>query len=297
MENFFASSGLTSTEANHIANIAQESVKNIITELSSVKFFDVFISGIGSGVEQKVSSGKIVNDINGKLKIIGEMNSLCAWLREAIKAKDKMIQDLEQTDTMRFCVKNGIEYPEYPDAPDYGHTPVIEDVYNAMPAKWRANYYFYESNAAAYGKYIHPDGSFSKARQALLNAISNPITVSGSGRDTVVYSNKPIESATVVDQQFIDLQKEYRNYEKQLNLMKAQLKDKLSDEISKYCDEVDRLKSEYTEALNNYTTRVRELTTECIRWKTEERTRISNLRIFIPELLQDAYNYVVSLTK
>jgi hypothetical protein len=75
------------------------------------------------------------------------------------------------------------------------------------------------------------------------------------------------------------------------------LKDKLSDEISKYCDEVDRLKSEYTEALNNYTTRVRELTTECIRWKTEERTRISNLRIFIPELLQDAYNYVVSLTK
>ena len=45
---FFAENGLTSTSANHIANLAKEYVKAQEQELESVEFYNTYLTIIGS---------------------------------------------------------------------------------------------------------------------------------------------------------------------------------------------------------------------------------------------------------
>ena len=94
---FFAENGLTSTSANHIANLAKEYVKAQEQELESVEFYNTYLTIIGSDKEQRVQRGctsQQLDDIAVKLRDISLANSLIAWLREAIKMRSQMLTDI-----------------------------------------------------------------------------------------------------------------------------------------------------------------------------------------------------------
>lgn len=83
---------LTSTSANHIANLAKEYIQGVETQLNNICFFNV------EGVAQA--------------------KSLIAWLREGIKAKENLMKGLQTISLEDWCRENGTIRPE---SPTYGH--------------------------------------------------------------------------------------------------------------------------------------------------------------------------------
>lgn len=93
-EIFFDNHGLTSTSASHLADLAQEVILGNEAKLKNVTFVTTKVDIVGSASE----SGKTVcvgydedmqNQVRSILEEIASMNAFCAWMREAVKAKDK----------------------------------------------------------------------------------------------------------------------------------------------------------------------------------------------------------------
>ena len=81
--------GLTSTSANHIANLAKEMVREIETTLANLTLYSTSVALIGSDSVNILSEGDnadALRDVRSDLHTIAKANSLIAWLREAIKA-------------------------------------------------------------------------------------------------------------------------------------------------------------------------------------------------------------------
>lgn len=91
-----AGKGLTSTSANHVANLAKEMIGNIETSLSDMKFFLTSVSLIGGENPNVLNIGNSNDDVEtiiDRLYQVAKAKSLIAWLREAIKTKDRMLKE------------------------------------------------------------------------------------------------------------------------------------------------------------------------------------------------------------
>lgn len=96
---YFSENGLTSTSANHIANLAKEYYQTLETKLDNIKFYDEKISLISSS-DYKLLRGGItastLEETTSDLYKIADAKSLIAWLREAIKAKDNLLREIKR---------------------------------------------------------------------------------------------------------------------------------------------------------------------------------------------------------
>ena len=95
MDVFFAENGLTSTSANHIANLAKEAYQNLENELNSICFYTTKVSLLGTSTKEVLHYGNQLIDVT-KLDKIAELKSLIAWLREAIKAKEQLTRNVNK---------------------------------------------------------------------------------------------------------------------------------------------------------------------------------------------------------
>ena len=196
---FFENGFMTSTEAQNICNIAKEAVTNEHERLSAVSFYDTEIASIISPeafIKTKISPNDI-SWISESLDKIGRYNALNAWLKEAIKAKEEAMDEVDIMDvtTLDF-------YEDYikPEEPTMCYDSFDEE---QIMSEWSADklnrYYTLNSEAAVIGKYIHDSGAIAKARKDLVNKMANPSTVSGQGRETIVYKYIPSVDTEVVE--------------------------------------------------------------------------------------------------
>lgn len=115
---YFGDAGMTSTSANHAANMAKESVRHLMDELAGVSFYDTTVSLLSSGAGAKQSKvGNTAEQLDGtydKLKTIGEAHALIAWLREAIKARERLLAEVKSMTLAGYCktVLGGVEVPK-----------------------------------------------------------------------------------------------------------------------------------------------------------------------------------------
>ena len=96
---FFSENGLTSTSANHVANLAKEYVQNIEKDLSNTSFINTSVTLIDSNNNVTTSIGKdaaFLELVETKLNKISDAKSLIAWLREALKAKENLQAELNR---------------------------------------------------------------------------------------------------------------------------------------------------------------------------------------------------------
>ena len=212
---------LTSTSANHIANLAKEYIQGVETQLNNICFFNAEVALIGSvGGASIIQSGvpsEVLDNLQSMLDEVAQAKSLIAWLREGIKAKENLMKDLQTTSLEDWCKENGIVKPE---SPDYGHVLTETEYYTSLPIKERNRYYQLETEAAVFGKYIHPDGHLADARQELKDKLQHPHEVDGRGRDSLIYTYTPTVDVAQVDNVFFELQKKHREIQAQLNAMK-----------------------------------------------------------------------------
>lgn len=281
---------LTSTSANHIANMAKEYIQGMETQLNNVSFLNVevgLISANAHNVIQEGTSREVLSSIPSMLESIAQAKSLIAWLREAIKAKNDLINRLQSVSLDDWCEENGVEKPLSPVAP---HVLTEQEYYASLPIKERNRYYQLETVAAVLGKYIHPDGHLSNARKELKDKIYHPHKVDGKGRDALIYTYTPTTSIAIVDNVFYELQKKHREIQAQLNAMKYSCEQAINESTNK-------VNTEYMAASQKYQAELKDVLGAFKTWKDEKSQEYSKLKIVVPNSLLGIYNTINSLGK
>ena len=290
---YFSNEGMTSTTANFYANIAKELQNAASERLNSVKFFKTSVAVIGSNEKQVMEEGNTsVDFIHKDLQTLSEMNAFCAWIREAIKEKEA-----QQTAINKYSLETwaSMSRIELPIAPEYPHDPKIPtetDVINSWDINKRNKYLRLEAFAATLGKYIHPEGAYSKARKKAHTALNNPITKEGTGRDMILYYTEPSVDIELVDDVFMKLQEQYRGYEQELNQMKAEIKDTINNLTREAYDIHEKECDKYYELARNYQASWSDLRAKFTTWRTNELERISKLKITIPSALKNTFTCI-----
>lgn len=280
---FLGSEGLTSTSGSYYANIAQELIQAATERLNSIRFYQVSVASIGGGEKQLMTVGQTSLDfIKNDLEKSANMNCFCAWVREAIKKKEKMIANIDNYSMEDWAKREGIQLPT---PPAYVVNPSLvseEGMIESWAENKRNRYLTLEAVASTYGKYIHPKGAFSKARKDAHSAKNNPIYKEGSGRDLILYYQEPTIDVEKVDEEFMSLQSTYRIYEKELNAMKAELKESVNKINSRLETEYQEKMTEYKANCDKYNSEIAELRSRFNSWKISEKERISQLKITLP---------------
>lgn len=290
-EIFFGKDGLTSTSAHHISNLAKEFVQTQQTMLESIKLYDTTVRLISESAPAPYAWGMTEDEfkrIPDVLKDIAEATSLIAWLREALKAKDRLKQECRNYSLEQYCQDNGFTMPESPAECSF----LTEDeYYGTLSIKERNRYYQLETIASVIGKFIHPNGAFGKARKDLMDKTNNPVSISGNGRDTVLFNYTPsITDNSVVEEVFFELQNQHRNAQAALNSIKFGCEKALQD---REAEETARYREEYAA----YSTAFNELNNKFKEYFVARMKEVRNLKIIIPDSLKAIYEKVSNLGK
>lgn len=282
---------LTSTSANHIANLAKEYIQGVETQLNNVCFFNVEVALVGSTSKNIIQTGRtseVLAKLQSMLEGVAQAKSLIAWLREGIKAKENLLmKGLLNISFEDWCEEYEVVKPV---APNRGHVLTEAEYYASLPIKERNRYYQLETEAAVLGKYIHPDGHLSNARKELKDKLQHPHEVDGKGRDALIYTYTPTVFIVEVDNVFFELQKKHREIQAQLNAMKYSCEQAINESINK-------VNTEYMAASQKYQAELEGVLGAFKTWKDEKSQEYSKLKIVIPNSLLGIYNTINSLGK
>lgn len=239
--------GLTSTSANHVANMAKEMIRSHTSELEELRFYSTDVALIGDSNTNRLVNGvdnEMVTAVVDKLFRIARAKSLIAWLREGIKAKESLIEKTQDLTLEDYAKNEGIELEKEPK-PEVSMTD--DDYIATLSLKERCRYYEIETLASTLGKEIHPGGSFAEARDSLLKKLERPHSVSGEGRDTLIYSYNASVDIQTVEDVFFKLQKLYREAQADVNTRKHECHKVVSEtNIARNADYVAKL-TEWTD--------------------------------------------------
>lgn len=287
---FFADNGLTSTSANHISNLAKEAYRTIENNLKGVTLYTTEISILGSANASTLKEGNdkvFLDTIEPSLLKIAELKSLIAWLREAIKAKERLISEANRTSSSDIANILGITLPDSPTS----YTRLTEDdIIATWGIKQRNRYYYLDTLCSTIGKYIHPDMCFSDAIKDLRNVLTETHKAQGNGRDTVIYTRIPTVDIKDAEDTFFKLQEKYRGYQAELNSMKHQI------EVALQEDDREKSQKEIEES-KNYEAKMTAINAEIYAYKKELIKSMQSLKIVIPDSLKNVYESISKIGK
>ncbi len=287
---FFAENGLTSTSANHIANLAKEYVQDEEMELNNIRLVNCYVSVIGSSEKTQTCKGtddRWFDFFTDTVNRVAKAKCLIAWLREAIKAKDRMLVEIADTSMEDWAAAHDMALPIRPVKRS---VPTREELIARLDIKERNRIYTLETEAAIVGKCIHPNGKFAEARRELHHRLSNPIDVKGEGRDTLIYTYEPSCDYDAVNNAFFTLQKWHRESQAALNGILYKIDEQLKEE------EISAT-TEYINACSDYTNARDKVAAEFKLWQDKEAKRIASLKIAIPHDLEEIFDRVNKLGK
>ena len=291
---FFENGFMTSTEAQNICNIAKEAVTNEHERLSAVSFYDTEIASIISPeafIKTKISPNDI-NWISVSLDKFGRYNALNAWLKEAIKAKEEAMDEVDIMDVTTLDFYEDYMKPEEPViCCDFDEEQIMSE--------WSANklnrYYTLNSEAAIIGKYIHDSGAIAKARKDLVNKMANPSTVSGQGRETIVFKYIPSVDTKVVEGIYMSLLAKHRKLNAELNSLRAEIKETVNKKNIEASIAFRDKHTEWEHKISEYYSLVKQRDAKINEYKISEKERISKLKINVPSSLMDTYKEIKAL--
>ena len=287
---FFSTTGLTTTSANHIANLAKEAYKATETKLNNAVFYTTEVSLLGGNTSSTLKEGVDNNfllTLERDLMHIAELKSLIAWLREAIKAKDRLIAEAQKLTDNAIANALGIELPIAPES----YTRLTEDdVIASWNIKQRNRYYYLDTVCSTIGTYIHPDRAFSNAKENLEKILTEKHSATINGRDTVIYTRIPTVDTQLVDNTFFELQEKYRGYQAELNSLKHSI------EVALQEDDREKSQKEMDES-KTYLCEYKAIQTQISAYRKQKVLEMQSLKIVIPDSLKNAYNTISQMGK
>lgn len=289
---FFGTKGITSTSANHIANIAKEVMEESRALLENITFVNCNVGLISSDVSRLTEKGYDTDELGNivlSINKVAECNALIAYLREAIKAKEEELDYIEGISTSKFLKIKGIEIVD--PRSSYSLDFMTEDDAIALLSQQeRIRYLILEATAAAIGNRIHPGKSFAEARRKLELKRKEPIKLVGSGSDALVYTYSPSADVDEVNETFMQLQSAHRTANKQLNSLKFKVKQIMDDHNLKAKREYAAQSEEYDRVIATYAKQAEAFI-------EEQKKELLELKIVIPSDFQKLFDELNSLIK
>lgn len=286
---FFGEGGITDTTANKIADFAKLSYTDEETALSSMSFINESIETINGETSKAISFGvKDLSDVEDRIQYIGDLKALCAWLREAIAAHQRLLKEMENYSFDDYCQKYHNE--DLPERPKRENVLTEDEVIASFDIKKRNRYYYLEAQAATIGQLLHKNCAIDAARKKYYDKLNNPRRISGSGCDTLIYTYSPSVSKDEIENMFYALQQKHAQYQSELNSIKSEIKSRITN------DTIEKNKR-YDAAYNEYVEKMKVIFNEFNSWKAEESKRIAAFNIILPNSLKDIYERVSSIGK
>jgi hypothetical protein len=140
------------------------------------------------------------------------------------------------------------------------------------------------------GKFIHPEGSFSKARMELQQKTLSPITIEGLGQNAMIYEYTPSVETKMIEELFFSLQNEHRSAQAALNAIKFKVQQEV-DEINQ------RENNKFSIDTGAYNNTVRKLRIDFHAYKERKRAELSRLKIVIPNSLTEIFEVLNKMGK
>lgn len=287
---FFGAEGITTTSANHIANLAKEAYQSLESKLNNAVFYTTEIGILGSCNTNTLKEGieqEFLDELEGNLMQIASYKSLIAWLREAIKAKERLISEAQKLTDVEVAKILNITLPDMP----VRYPRLNEDeIIATWGIKQRNRYYYLDTICSTIGKYIHPNMGFSNAKEDLIKILSERHKAQGNGRDTIIYSYTPTVRLKDVEHTFFALQEKYRGYQAELNSMKHQIEVAIQD------DEREKTLKEEDET-KQYKVECNAIFPQLSKYKNDTIKAMQSLKIVIPDSLKGIYSTISEMGK
>ena len=206
--------GLTSSEASHVANFIKEQVKNIDVTTSNFKV--ITQEGRRDGTYLRLDSNEEIKNWDDLLLEKGKLFALSAWLKESIKYKEDQIKKIRSSslDTSTLPKK---DVPKPPTKLDTS----FEDFFLELSIKEKAEYLLNESKASHIGKFIH---NFDGVRNVLDNFKPTEF-VNISSTEVMTVRNTMLYDREELLGRIEKLQNIHRECEKVINYYKAKYKE------------------------------------------------------------------------
>ena len=275
---FLGSDGLTQTSANHIANIAKEMYEALEARMESLRLVsrDYTIASTEKTYRVDNESPKEeLTSLADSIKEVSALKSLIAWLREGIKAKTEIASQEAENKYIDDLIKAGRKDLE---SPVFDDNCTFDAVLQEQGPDVMAKYFTLEARCATLGKLIHPAGGFALKRKAFFDAVKNPTTISGKGRDAEISTLSSSFTAEEVDAEFFALQKTYRSLQAELNKLKAEVDAKVDEKRRAFLEE--------------YKLRVKEVQAAREEAVLERSREVKALKIILPQSLRDIFDKV-----
>jgi len=304
-EVYFGKDGLSSTSANYVANKSKEIIEGILAETRGITFINKRYTVVGCE-PVTADAGKNMDWLKKAIEGInrvGDLAALNAWLREAIKEKDKETSRLRGMLIKEWAEANGKTLPKPPEAPenpDLSSLLSVEEsaILNDLDAHERQKYLRLEAKAAALGKFVHKGEPFEEARKAL-HKLAGHTDVQGVGSELTITTFTPSIDIGELDKVYMEVQEAYRSVQAELNGLKHKIKleqtRRESENIKKAneLNEAFKIKQdEYRRLYSEYITALQAMNLEFEQWRKSEVQRVAELKIVIPEALQEIYTSV-----
>ena len=270
---FFNVSGLTSSEANYVCERIKERLKPIQDLVSSIETHTSSIDG---------DTFTKVDDIGGKLNVIGSLYAISAYLRTAIKEKENRLEIVNKK-LNEVLVKAEQEVKPIDYEPlNRLRDVTIEDYLKTLSLEDVVCYKEAEAKAAHIGKYIH---NFDEVRTQLSK--TELISFKEVGGQVIKVKNTPLYDLSELQQLQELLLAEHREYESEVNFYKTQFCTYQNNNKLQYEQELQCLLQERQAKVNAL---VVEKTAEL----TKLKETIANYRIVVPNVYKET---ITSLLK
>lgn len=288
---FFGESGITSTSATYLCNIARELLKDIESSLNNISFITEEVTLFGSENKIRTKEGynlSELSDLDSKLTKAAQLKAFIAWMSEGIKAKDMESEKLREY-TLSDFIK---DFPEYVVQRSKDSTLDPNYGLGKLDVSERVKYLFSEALTSSIGKYIHNNGALRKAYSELLNIAHNKVNITTEAKDSIVVVTNKIPSVDTkeVEKIMLKYQDLRRENEKVLNSLKSKIKS-YDHEYQMYLTLEDKAASE------SYNEKMEVVRSKYNEYVLNKRSEIEKLKIIIPDGLRSIYNDLHTISK
>lgn len=288
---FFGESGITSTSATYLCNIARELLKDIESSLNNISFITEEVTLFGSENKIRTKEGynlSELSDLDSKLTKAAQLKAFIAWMSEGIKAKDVESEKLREY-TLSDFIK---DFPEYVVQRSKDSTLDPNYGLGKLDVSERVKYLFSEALTSSIGKYIHNNGALRKAYSELLNIAHNKVNITTEAKDSIVVVTNKIPSVDTkeVEKIMLKYQDLRRENEKVLNSLKSKIKS-YNHEYQMYLTLEDKAASE------SYNEKMEVVRSKYNEYVLNKRSEIEKLKIIIPDGLRSIYNDLHTISK
>jgi len=290
---YFGEEGMTSTSAQHVSAMANVMVQDIKQHIMGLRLYEKSIRVIGD-VECKVEEvNNTLPEISEGVKQICKANALIAWLREAVKEREKAQQYVQDMTLDKWMELEGIEKPTSPQPPmmpkinfqDYN--TILE---TGLTVKEYNRFVELNSALAVYGEMIHDKGLLTRQKNELARIMQNPTEVKESGRDTIITTYKvDVNIGVDLDKLYTELQSEYRKLQAEKNGIEAKFSNMAMAYQTRKMEEWKAAKSQYDRDLTRVNSELVGIQTRMQEWKKQRLEELAALKIIIPNDLKALY--------